>query len=99
MNTVTKNRCLSFWAPGIILLFTANASAWGEENEFFNMRLVGEHHLQARSSYQPIPHKYGDQWILFVGHHAGESLNSQTGEVEVNGMSIVNVTDPTTPEL
>ncbi|MGE4657654.1 MAG: hypothetical protein AAEI08_01855, partial [Gammaproteobacteria bacterium] len=76
-----------------------NASAWGEENEFFNMRLVGEHHLQARSSYQPIPHKYGDQWILFVGHHAGESLNSQTGEVEVNGMSIVDVTDPTTPKL
>jgi len=67
--------------------------------EAMNMQLVGYHDLQARSSYQPIIHAYGDRRILFVGHHAGEAMNSLTGNVEVNGMSILNVTDPSTPEL
>ena len=99
MNTTVRNPCLAFWIPGIVVLFAANAIAWGDESESLNMQLVGKHPLQGRSSYQPIPHKYGDQWILFVGHHAGESLNTQTGEVEVNGMSILDVTDAATPEL
>jgi len=64
-----------------------------------NMRLLGLHELQGRSSYMPLVHAYGDRRILFVGHHRGEAMNSQTGEMETNGMSILDVTDPTQPEL
>ena len=62
-----------------------------------NMKLEGHHDLQGRSSYQPVPHRYGERWILFVGHHAGEALNPKTGRVERNGMSILDVTDPANP--
>ncbi|MCH7685075.1 MAG: hypothetical protein IH899_00075 [Planctomycetes bacterium] len=64
-----------------------------------NMRLVGYHDLQARSAYQPIVHAYGDRRILFVGQHAGEAMNPKTGVVEVNGMSILDVTDPSITAL
>ena len=64
-----------------------------------NMRLVGQHDLQARSAYQPLVHAYGDRRILFVGHHVGEAINPLTGSIEVNGMSILDVTDPAVPEM
>ena len=64
-----------------------------------NMRLVGLHDLQGRSAYQPIAHRYGERRILFVGHHGGEALNPLTGRTEVNGLSVLDVTDPTTPVL
>ena len=64
-----------------------------------NMRLVGLHDLQGRSAYQPVVHAFGDRRILFVGHHAGEAMNPLTGNMEVNGMSILDVTDPSAPEL
>jgi hypothetical protein len=61
------------------------------------MRLVGHDDLQGRSAYQPIVHRYGDRRILFVGHHAGEAPNPATGQVERNGLSILDVTDPAAP--
>lgn len=63
----------------------------------FNMRLVGYDDLQGRSAYQPVVHAYGERRILFVGHHAGKALNPATGRVEVNGLSILDVTDPSAP--
>jgi len=99
MNMTIRAFCLPFWIFSIIVLFVSNTGAWGDESESFNVQLVGKHPLQGRSSYQPTPHKYGDRWILFVGHHAGESLNTQTGELEVNGMSVLDITDATKPEL
>ncbi len=80
----------------------AMMNAGGEETgmpQALNMRLVGGHDLQARSAYQPIVHPYDERRILFVGHHAGESMNPLTGRVEVNGMSILDVTDPGSPEM
>ncbi len=62
-----------------------------------NLRLLGQNDLQARSAYQPVVHRYGDRRILFVGHHAGEALNPITGLLEKNGLSILDVTDPATP--
>jgi hypothetical protein len=61
------------------------------------MRLVGHDELQGRSAYQPIVHRYGDRHILFVGHHAGEASNPATGQIEQNGLSILDVTDPAAP--
>src|SRR5512136_2259809 len=50
-----------------------------------NMRLVAHDDLQARSAYQPVIHRYGERYILFVGHHTGSAMNPQTGNVEKNG--------------
>jgi hypothetical protein len=68
-------------------------------NEFQNTELVGHHDLSGRASYHPIPHRYGDRVIFYVGHHAGEALNPLTGETETNGMSILDVTDASNPVL
>jgi hypothetical protein len=61
------------------------------------MRLVGFNNLQARSAYQPIIHKQGERFIAYIGHHGGSALNPMTGNVEPNGTSIVDVTDPRRP--
>src|SRR5437660_3921719 len=62
-----------------------------------NMDLVGYNDLQARSAYQPIVQQQGTRWIAYIGHHGGEALNPQTGKMEPNGTSLVDVTDPKRP--
>ena len=63
------------------------------------MELVGFHDLAARSAYQPVVHRQGARWIAYVGHHGGQILNPLSGEIENNGTSILEVTDPRTPRL
>ncbi len=63
-----------------------------------NMDLVGYNDLQSRSAYQPVIQKQGDRWIAYIGHHGGEAMNPQTGKMEPNGTSIVDVTDPKHPK-
>jgi hypothetical protein len=63
-----------------------------------NMTLLGWNDLQARSAYQPVIEKQGTRWIAYIGHHGGEALNPQTGKMEPNGTSIVDVTDPKKPK-
>ncbi len=66
-----------------------------------NVRLLGHEALQARTAYQPEIKRQivggEERWIAYVGHHAGEALNTLTGDVEQNGTSIVDVTDPGNP--
>ena len=62
-----------------------------------NMRLVGVDDLQARSAYQPVIHEQNGRFIAYVGHHGGKRPNPLTGQVEDNGTSIVDVTDPKRP--
>ena len=62
-----------------------------------NMRLIGYNDLQGRAAYHPVPHRYGDRMIFFVGHHSGKQMNPMTGEMETNGMSVLDVTDPANP--
>jgi hypothetical protein len=73
----------------------------GHGSESNNIRLVGHHSLDGRSAYQPLTKQnpVNDQWYTYVGHHAGEAMNSLTGEVEPNGTSIVRVTNPRRPRL
>lgn len=60
--------------------------------------LVGSHPLQARSAYQVTPHRYPDgRYVLFVGHHSEKMPNPQSGDIEENGTSILDVTDPAKP--
>src|SRR5215467_2286578 len=84
----------------VIVLLTFNVNsvfAIGSTPEAKNMRLVGFDNLQARSAYQPIAYQQDGRWIAYIGHHGGAALNKQTGVMENNGTSIVDVTDPTRP--
>jgi len=63
-----------------------------------NVELVGYNDLQGRSAYQPTIHKQGNRWIAYIGHHGGSAMNSLTGQMEDNGTSIVDVTDPKQPK-
>ena len=82
----------------------AMAQAPAAAPEARNMRLVGQHDLQARSAYQPSVQRQGERWVLYVGHHGGNRAepkppNPLTGEREFNGTSILDVTDPASPRL
>jgi hypothetical protein len=68
-----------------------------------NMRLVGYNDLQGRSAYQPTVHRQGNRYIAYIGHHGGtpevpKPLNPLSGQLEFNGTSIVDVTDPAHPQ-
>jgi len=65
--------------------------------ETSNMRLVGSNDLQGRTAYQPTIQRQGDRWIAYVGHHGDRKPNPLTGQLEDNGTSIVDVTDPAHP--
>ncbi len=77
---------------------TVGTTTPGTAAEAKDMRLVGHEPLQARSAYQPLVVKQGDRWIAYVGHHGGERMNALTGRMELNGTSIVDVTDPAKPQ-
>jgi hypothetical protein len=81
----------------VALVLLVAGSAWGQQAEQRDMRLVGQDELQARSAYQPVIQRQGDRWIAYVGHHGGRKLNPLTGQVEPSGTSIVDVTDPSRP--
>src|SRR5262245_43135745 len=66
--------------------------------DMHNMRLVGFDDLQARSAYQPVIRQHGDRWLAYIGHHGGTQLNPLTGNQEINGTSILDVTDPRRPK-
>ena len=80
---------------------TAGRSSSGEYRpeaaEASNMRLVGYNDLQARSAYQPVIQHQGSRYIAYVGHHGGTRTNPQTGRMEENGTSVIDVTDPAKP--
>ena len=69
-----------------------------KQPEMKNIALVGYSDLQGRSSYQPSIHKQGNRWIAYIGHHGGSAMNTITGQMEDNGTSIVDVTDPKQPK-
>lgn len=61
------------------------------------MRLLGHHPLHGRSAYQPVIQKQEGRWIAYIGHHWGSKANPLTGQIETNGTSIVDVSDPANP--
>jgi hypothetical protein len=87
-----------------VLPAAAQAPKVGDPPEAKNMRLVGYNDLQARSAYQPtIHHRSDGRYIAYIGHHGGSAalpkpVNRMTGQAELNGVSIVDVTDPKNPK-
>lgn len=77
---------------------TATQPYNGQE-EAKNMRLVGYHDLAARTAYQPTIKQQGQRWIAYIGSHGGRMVNPLTGVLEENGTSILDVTDPRSPQL
>ncbi len=75
----------------------------GDPPEAMNMRLVGHNDLQGRTAYQPTIVKQDSRYIAYIGHHGGSAenpkpMNPLTGQAELNGTSIVDVTDPKNPK-
>ena len=66
-----------------------------------NMELVGWNDVQGRVIYQTSIHNqntvYGKRVIAYAGHFNATMLNPMTGQMEKNGTSIVDVTDPANP--
>ncbi len=90
-------------APALTFVYVAcSLQAWGQhEAESSNVRLVGHSDLQARSAYHPEIKRQTvngeERWIAYVGHHGGRHLDPLSGEMEYNGTSIIDVTDPENP--
>lgn len=80
-------------------VWISTASAAPPKEEARNVRLVGVHDLAARTAYQPTIKQQGSRWIAYIGHHGGRSINPLTGQLEENGTSILDVTDPKKPKL
>ncbi len=88
----------AFTVCAVLLAAATPCAAQAPDGERQNMRLVGTNDLQARSAYQPVIHQQVDRWLAFIGHHGGCRQNPLTGREEVNGTSIVDVTDPRRPQ-
>ena len=67
----------------------------------WNMELLGHNDLQGRSAYQPTIVNQDGRFIAYVGHHDNQKpiMNPMTGKAEVNGTSVVDVTDPAKTKL
>jgi hypothetical protein len=81
----------------LALCLAALAGGSAVAQDASGMKLVGADPLQGRSAYQLVPHMQGGRWLLYVGHMPGRALNPLTGRTEVNGLSILDVTDPKHP--
>jgi hypothetical protein len=88
-------RYLAFLVVAVALAAGVAAQQRAEKS---NLELVGSSDLQGRSAYQPVIHKQGDRWILYVGHHGGVAINPVTAKEETNGTSILDVSDPKRPK-
>ncbi len=63
----------------------------------WNTELLGYDTLDGRSTYQPLVMHQGNRYIAYMAHHAGCAINRLNGQEEVNGTSILDVTNPQHP--
>lgn len=87
------------WHFGVAALAVALGSGIAAQHgsDSRDMALLAHNDLQARSAYQPTIHKHGDRYIAYIGHHGGRMMNPQTKQMEPNGTSVVDVTNPRSP--
>ena len=90
-----KKHLLCLFATALLLpAFAVETS----KPEASNMRLVGYNDLQGRTAYQPVIQKQGSRWIAYVGHHGDKKINPLTQQLEDNGTSVIDVSDPKRPK-
>ena len=101
MTLRVRPTAAALFACAVSLLWasTAAAQANARKEEAHNVRLIGFHDLAARTAYQPTIKQQGNRWIAYVGSHGGRMVNPLTGQLEENGTSILDVTDPRAPRL
>ena len=87
-----------FGVAALVIGLTAGTTAQNKQ-EASNMDLLAHNDLQARSAYAPVIHRQGDRFIAYVGHHGGRGPNPLTGQIEPNGTSVVDVTNPRSPRF
>jgi|SaaInlV_100m_DNA_5_1039725.scaffolds.fasta_scaffold15929_1 hypothetical protein len=66
-----------------------------------NIELLGYNDLQGREALQTTvlsDVEGGNGEYVYVGFHAGQHLNPQTGEEEFNGTMIIDIADPANPQ-
>src|SRR3974390_2232794 len=63
----------------------------------WNTQLLGYDSLDGRSTYQPLVVHQGNRYIAYMAHHAGCAINRLNLNTEVNGTSLLDVTDPQHP--
>jgi len=84
---------------GIAAIATASVPALAQTRaESSNMALVGHSDLQGRTAYHPVIKQQGQRWLAYIGHHGDQKINPLNGQIENNGTSIVDVTDPKNPK-
>jgi hypothetical protein len=94
-------RCLGLVSIGLtVSSFLAAPAIAQDKPEASNMALVGYNDLQGRGADQPVVKKQGDRWIAYIGSLFGapDRLNTLTGQIEPDGTSIIDVTDPRNPK-
>jgi hypothetical protein len=63
----------------------------------WNTQLLGYDSLDGRSTYQPLVVHQGNRYMAYMAHHAGCAINRLNLKNEVNGTSLLDVTDPQHP--
>jgi len=103
MRTVARTRRalhLALLAAGMTVgLAAGTAHAISQSGEAKSMQRIGHTDLQGRPAYQPNFIDYPDgRTIAFVGTHGGSKPNPlKGGVVELNGVMIIDITDPKNP--
>lgn len=89
----TKALCKKVVFLLIFGLLFLNGNAFSAES--YKTKLIGHSDLQGRPTLQVTLR--GD--YAYCGHHRGEAYNPMTGEMEHNGTTIVNVSNPEKPVI
>lgn len=94
---------------GAVGILALGASAWAandldtpgmtkqlnaDGSDSFNMELVGWNDSHGRVIYQTSVHNQNGRVIAYAGHFNGRAVNLLNGQIETNGTSIIDVTDP-----
>jgi len=106
----TSNRKLLLFASITLILFLViglaaaqngvyGVNEWPTTDIGYNMRILGYNDIQHRPSYMPTVVKQGNRYILYASEHVGTGtyLNPMNGQMEYDGTSILDVTNPHHP--
>ena len=86
------------WSANDLDTLNPRGTTHPDGSNTYNAEWLGHNDLQGRTTYQTTVHTQGRRVIAYAGHFNGKMLNPMTGVIEINGTSIVDVTDPRNPK-